>query len=178
MEPACAIITSTDPNPVSSRTKGLTMINKRVMPYCINMLDGNVACMMGAESGGSGFYGAINPQLQVDLLNTTTMTFTAGAARPTHPCDACGLESKMLARTACLSPPNVLQRRCCVPALHAMHTPRTVAARGQSHACEVRLGNSAAAASAAAALMQCGAWQHALGLQLQHGSAAARRPRA
>ena len=70
---------------MSSRTKGLTMINKRVMPYWINMLDGNVACMMGAESGGSGYYAAVNPQLQVDLLNTTTMTFSAGADPPPPP---------------------------------------------------------------------------------------------
>ena len=39
--------------------------------------------MMGAQSGGSGYYAAINPQLQVDLLNTTTMTFSAGANLPT-----------------------------------------------------------------------------------------------
>ena len=69
----CAVITPTDANPVSSRATGLTMINKRIMPYCITMLCGNVVCMMGAESGFSGYYSAINPQLQVDLLNTTTM---------------------------------------------------------------------------------------------------------
>ena len=79
MDPDCAVITPTDRNPVASRASGVTMINKRVMPYCINLLDGNVACMMGAESGFSGYYSAINPQLQVDLLNTTTMTFSAGA---------------------------------------------------------------------------------------------------
>ena len=73
------MITPTDPYPVSSRATGLTMINKRIMPYCINLLCGNVVCMMGAESGFSGYYSAINPQLQVDLLNTTTMTFSAGA---------------------------------------------------------------------------------------------------
>ena len=73
------MITPTDANPVSSRATGLTMINKRIMPYCINMLDGNIACMSGAESGFSGYYSAINPQLQVDLLDTTTMTFSAGA---------------------------------------------------------------------------------------------------
>ena len=72
------MITPTDAAPVSSRAGGVTMINKRIMPYCINLLDGNVACMMGAESGFSGYYSAINPQLQVDLLNTTTMTFSAG----------------------------------------------------------------------------------------------------
>ena len=79
VDPDCAVITPTDPTPASSRAGGLTMINKRVMPYCINLLCGNVACMMGAQSGGSGYYAAINPQLQVDLLNTTTMTFSAGA---------------------------------------------------------------------------------------------------
>ena len=73
------MITPTAASPVSSRAGGVTMVNKRVMPYCINLLDGNVACMMGAQSGGSGFYAAVNPQLQVDLLNTTTMTFSAGA---------------------------------------------------------------------------------------------------
>ncbi|KAK9834905.1 hypothetical protein WJX81_007597 [Elliptochloris bilobata] len=79
VDPDCAVITPTDPNPVSSRTTGTTMINKRVMPYCINLLDSNVACMMGAGSGGSGYYAAINPVLTVDLLNTTTMRFSAGA---------------------------------------------------------------------------------------------------
>ncbi len=78
MDPDCAVITPTDASPASSRAGGVTMINKRVMPYCINLLDGNVACMMGAESGGAGYYAAINPQLQVDLLNTTSMTFSAG----------------------------------------------------------------------------------------------------
>ena len=71
VDPDCAVITPTDSNPVSSRATGLTMINPRIMPYCIIMLDGNVACMMGAASGFSGYYSAINPQLQVDLLNTT-----------------------------------------------------------------------------------------------------------
>ena len=75
------MITPTSASPVSSRAGGVTMVNKRVMPYCINLLDGNVACMMGAGSGGSGYYAAVNPQLQVDLLNTTSMTFSAGAAR-------------------------------------------------------------------------------------------------
>ena len=86
----CAVITPTDPNPVSSRAGGVTMINKRVMPYCVILLDGNMACMMGAESGGSGYYGAVNPQLQVDLLNTTSMTFSAGAppAAWLHACAA------------------------------------------------------------------------------------------
>ena len=65
------MITPTDANPVSSRATGLTMINKRIMPYCITLLCGNVVCMMGAASGFSGYYSAINPQLQVDLLNTT-----------------------------------------------------------------------------------------------------------
>ena len=71
VDPDCAVITPTDSRPVSSRATGLTMINPRIMPYCIIMLDGNVACMMGAASGYSGYYSAINPQLQVDLLNTT-----------------------------------------------------------------------------------------------------------
>ncbi|KAK9834822.1 hypothetical protein WJX81_001214 [Elliptochloris bilobata] len=85
VDPDCAVITPSDPNPVSSRTGGVTMLHKRIMPYCIIMLDGNVACMMGAESGFSGYYSAINPQLTVDLLNTTTMTFTPGATA-TVPC--------------------------------------------------------------------------------------------
>ena len=84
VDPDCAVITTTDPNPVSSRAGGVTMINKRIMPYCVTMLDGNAACMMGAENGFSGYYSAINPQLQVDLLNTTTMTFSAGA-QPSGP---------------------------------------------------------------------------------------------
>ena len=79
VEPDCAVITPTDPYPEASRAGGVTMINKRVMPFCVILLDANVACMMGAEAGGSGYYSAINPQLQVDLLNTTTMTFSAGA---------------------------------------------------------------------------------------------------
>ncbi|KAK9834821.1 hypothetical protein WJX81_001103 [Elliptochloris bilobata] len=73
----CAIITPTDPSPVSSRAGGVTMINKRVMPYCINLLDGNVVCVGGAGSGGLGYYAPINPVLQVDLLNTTTLRFSA-----------------------------------------------------------------------------------------------------
>ena len=90
VDPDCAVITPTAAAPVSSRAGGVTMINKRVMPYCINLLDGNVACMMGAQSGGSGYYAAVNPQLQVDLLNTTSMTFSAGAARSWHSRDAVG----------------------------------------------------------------------------------------
>ena len=100
MDPDCAVITPTSASPVSSRAGGVTMINKRVMPYCINMLDGNVACMMGAQSGGSGYYAAINPQLQVDLLNTTTMTFSAGAARSSH---LCGTGTSCPALLACTS---------------------------------------------------------------------------
>ena len=73
VDPDCAVITPTDPNPVSSRATGLTMNLQRIMPYCIILLDGNVACMMGAQSGFSGYYSAINPQLQVDLLNTTAL---------------------------------------------------------------------------------------------------------
>lgn len=87
MDPDCAVIKPTDPSPVTSRAGGVTMINKHIMPYCINLLDGNVACMMGAECGFSGYYSAINPQLQVLLLNTTTMTFSAGA-RPGRPVPA------------------------------------------------------------------------------------------
>ena len=71
VDPDCAVITPTDANPVSSRATGLTMNLQRIMPYCIILLDGNVACMMGAQSGFSGYYSAINPQLQVDLINTT-----------------------------------------------------------------------------------------------------------
>ena len=87
VDPDCAVITPTDPNPVSSRAGGVTMINKRVLPFCVYLLDSNVACMMGAESGGSGYYSATNPQLQVDLLNTTSMTFSAGAQPPLFGCD-------------------------------------------------------------------------------------------
>ena len=79
MDRDCAVITPSDPAPASSRAGGLTMVNKRVMPYCVTLLCGNVACMMGAESGGSGYYSAVNPQLQVDLLNTTSMQLSAGA---------------------------------------------------------------------------------------------------
>ena len=90
------MITPTDANPVSSRTSGLTMINKRIMPYCIIMLCGNVVCMMGASSGFAGYYSAINPQLQVDLLNTTAtpLRFVTGAQAsqrappPVAVCDA------------------------------------------------------------------------------------------
>ena len=76
------MITPTDANPVSSRATGLTMINKRIMPYCIIMLCGNVACMMGAESGYSGYYSATKPQLQVTLLNPTSdpLRFVAGCS--------------------------------------------------------------------------------------------------
>ena len=52
VDPDCAVITPTDAAPVSSRAGGVTMNVKRVMPYCVILLDSNVACMMGAESGG------------------------------------------------------------------------------------------------------------------------------
>ena len=86
MDPDCAVIKPLDPNPVSSRATGLTMINRRIMPYCINLLCGNVVCMMGAASGFSGYYSAINPQLQVDLLNTTAtpLRFVTGAQPSTN----------------------------------------------------------------------------------------------
>ena len=81
VDPDCAVIKPLDANPASSRATGLTMINKRIMPYCINLLCGNVVCMMGASSGFAGYYSAINPQLQVDLLNTTAtpLRFVTGA---------------------------------------------------------------------------------------------------
>ena len=79
VDPDCAVITPTDAAPESLRANRIVMNVKRVMPYCVILLCGNVACMMGAGSGGSGYYSATNPQLQVDLLNTTTRTFTAGA---------------------------------------------------------------------------------------------------
>ena len=81
MDPDCAVIKPLDAAPVSSRTTGLTMINKRIMPYCINLLCGNVVCMSGASSGFAGYYSAVNPQLQVDLLNTTAtpLRFVTGA---------------------------------------------------------------------------------------------------
>ena len=47
VDPDCAVITPTDAAPESSRAGGVTMINKRVMPYCVILLDSNVACMMG-----------------------------------------------------------------------------------------------------------------------------------
>ena len=94
----CAVIKPMDPNPVSSRATGLSQINRRIMPYCINLLCGNVVCMGGGSSGFSGYYSAINPQYQVDLLNTTTMPlrFVTGeqprtdAAQPTATeCSSC-----------------------------------------------------------------------------------------
>ena len=118
MDPDCAVITPTDPTPVSSRATGLTMINKRIMPYCITMLCGNVVCMMGAQSGFAGYYSAINPQLQVDLLNTTAtpLRFVTGeqasCARAT-PC--CSLRmplpvAQLWGTSACLCVATVIGR--------------------------------------------------------------------
>ena len=83
MDPDCAVIKPMDAAPVSSRAIGLTMINKRIMPYCINLLCGNVVCMGGAASGFAGYYSAVDPQLQVDLLNTTAtpLRFVTGEQR-------------------------------------------------------------------------------------------------
>ena len=109
VDPDCAVITPTAASPASSRAGGVTMINKRVMPYCINLLDGNVACMMGAQSGGSGYYAAVNPQLQVDLLNTTSMTFSAGAARALA---RCCWDYNVSSTTGILQCPSILLHDC------------------------------------------------------------------
>ena len=131
VDPDCAVITPTDANPVSSRATGLTQINKRIMPYCIIMLCGNVVCMMGAESGYSGFYSATNPQLQVDLLNTTAtpLRFVTGEQTPA------GVLHKPLLQAVASSAPSCgesqLLRRSqhasvlgCCHALHAVVSTR------------------------------------------------------
>ena len=48
------MITPTDDNPVADRTK-LRQLTTRIMPYCVYMLDGNLACLGGSSTGSAGW---------------------------------------------------------------------------------------------------------------------------